>query len=86
MEDFDVERSYDILNSKDIEDDDFDELKEEFKEEFEIEITAAAKVYFELFTKGEVNGEEIDDSQETNATVVKIDGDWYLHPDYFGAF
>jgi len=79
----DAEFDYDIIDSTDIKGDDLDELTEDFKDEFDLKISAAAEVEFEVSIKGEMFGEEINETEEATITVVKIDGKWYIHPDDF---
>ena len=76
-----VKISYEILESEDIEDEDLDEIKDYFKDEYGVKVTAAANVTFEQRTKGEVMGQEVDQTQENSVTVVKIDGKWYIDPE-----
>ncbi len=77
MEESDVKYSFNILDTEDLDDDEIDEINEEFEEEYGIKITDAAEVSVELIT--EEDGDE--SSFEQSFGVVKIDGDWYIHPD-----
>ena len=74
----DVKLSINVLESKDLEGEDFNEIKEYFAENYDVEISAAASVKFEMTAKGEVEGVVIDNTEEETYTVVKVDGKWYI--------
>ena len=76
-----VKISYKILESEDIEDEDLDDIIEYFEDEYGVKVTAAANVTFEQRTQGEMMGQQVDQTQETSVTAIKIDGKWYIDPE-----
>ena len=79
MESMNIKMSYEIIDTEDVEGDELDEIKEEIADDFDIKVTAAAMVSVEMVT--EALGEE--NTQTETFCAIKIDGEWYLHPDSF---
>ena len=77
MKESDTKLSFNILDTENLDDDEVKDISEEFEDEYGIKITDAAEVTVELIS--EEDGEE--NSFEQSFGVVKIDGDWYIHPD-----
>lgn len=74
-----IELSFKIIEIKDLEGDDLDEIKEYFSEYYDAEVSAAASVTFEMTVKGEDEGVALDNTEEETVTVIKIDGKWYVN-------
>ena len=74
-----IELSFKVIEIKDLEGDDLDEVKEFFSEYYDAEVSAAASVTFEMTVKGEDEGVALDNTEEETVTVIKIDGKWYVN-------
>ena len=74
-----IELSFKVIEIKDLEGDDLDEVKEFFSEYYDAEVSAAASVTFEMTVKGEDEGVALDNTEEETITVIKIDGKWYVN-------
>ena len=77
----DFELSYKISDSTEMDEEEIKELEEDYKDQYDIKITIDEA--YTLSIKMTVEGEDDSDTEVSDVTVVKIDGDWYNLTDLY---